>query len=472
MENELDIKLENYAKSDMYPFHMPGHKRKNIGIMNPYSYDITEIDGFDVLGCSSGILKEAQQRAANLYKSKDSFYLVNGSTGGILAGIGASVKRKDKILVARNTHKSVSHSIYLNQLKVEYLYPMVTDSGILGGINPKHVANKLKEDHSIRAVVITSPTYEGVVSDISSIAEIVHSYDIPLIVDEAHGAHFGFSENFPTSAVSNNADLVIQSLHKTLPSLTQTGLLHLNSKYIKREDVERYLTIYQTSSPSYLLMAGIEKCMRIMKEEGEKLFKKYHLQLSYFYEKTNELKHIKIINGNNLEKEKCFSFDPSKIIISVKNTNMTGQELYQILLNNYHLQMEMASGDYVLAMTGILDEEEGYQRLINALFAIDRMIIKKNCTKSDMLSLYEEREKGMELYEAFDLPVKSIPFHEALGKISGSFVTLYPPGIPVIVPGEIITEDFLNEIQICMNNGLNVQGDYGLIKHRINVVNC
>lgn len=230
MYNIFD-KLKNYSDSDYYAFHMPGHKR-NLDLMDgtsPYRIDITEIDGFDDLHHAEGILKEAQERAAEVYHADETHFLVNGSTVGILSAILGTTEKGDSILVARNCHKSVYHAIYLNELDPVYLYPKFdTELGLSTEIDAEDVQKALEEHPKIRAVMIVSPTYDGVVSDIEKIAEIVHEAGCLLIVDEAHGAHFGFDPYFPESANMYGADLVINSLHKTLPALTQTALLHVN----------------------------------------------------------------------------------------------------------------------------------------------------------------------------------------------------------------------------------------------------
>ena len=228
----LEQKLNELEQSDIYPFHMPGHKRAFLPFANPYAIDITEIEGFDNLHHATGILQEAQQKAADLYGAKKTYYLVNGSTCGLLAAISAAVPRGEKILVARNCHKAVYHAMYLRQLVPVYLYPEDTAYGIQGQVTPQMVRKQLEQTPDIRAVVITSPTYDGVVSDIKNIADTVHAYGIPLIVDEAHGAHFGFSPEFPENATRLGADAVIMSVHKTLPAFTQTALLHLCSDRI------------------------------------------------------------------------------------------------------------------------------------------------------------------------------------------------------------------------------------------------
>lgn len=271
-------RLREYGQSDAYPFHMPGHKRRlaPAETENIYDMDITEIDGFDNLHEAEGILKEAQDYAAALYHSEETAFLVNGSTAGLLSAIAGTCEDGGSILVARNCHKAVYHAIELHHLKPVYIYPPIhTKYGINTGIYPQDVEKMWITHPDIQAIVITSPTYDGVVSDIREICRIAHEKKIPVIVDEAHGAHFNFSDYFPESAVACGADIVIQSTHKTLPSMTQTALIHLNGTLIDRERVRRMLAIYQTSSPSYILMGSIDACLHMLDEQGAQLYKKY-----------------------------------------------------------------------------------------------------------------------------------------------------------------------------------------------------
>ncbi len=213
----LDQKLQSYTESDCYPFHMPGHKRGNLELPNPYSIDITEIEGFDNLHHPEGILQDAQSRAAEAFGANETFYLINGSTSGILSAISAALPRKGTLLMSRNSHKSAYHAAYLMELETIYLLPMAAKFGISGSIPPVFVEQALNDFPQINGVFITSPTYDGIVSDIQAIADLVHARNLPLIVDEAHGAHFTFSDRFPRPALKCGADIVIQSLDKTLP---------------------------------------------------------------------------------------------------------------------------------------------------------------------------------------------------------------------------------------------------------------
>ena len=471
---DLDVKLEEYAKEDFYPFHMPGHKRNPVIFPNPYTIDITEIEGFDDLHRPMGILKEAQNRAAKLYRSKKSYYLVNGSTCGILTAISAAVPAKGKLLMARNGHKSVYHAAYLRGLSTVYVNPCMTKFGILGAVNPEEIRKCLEKEPDIQAVIITSPSYEGIVSDVAAIAEIVHGFGIPLIVDEAHGAHLGFHASFPETALHLGADVVVQSMHKVLPSLTQTALLHLNSEYVSPAAIERYLDIYETSSPSYVLMASMENCIRMLQEEGARLFETYDMHLKSFYRKAEGLSNLHIMKKEDFSDQEVFDLDISKIVISAKHTNMTGNDLEKKLREDYHLQMEMYSGFYVLGMTSIMDREEGFERLYRALKEIDEGLSFAEESSEDISQLirglYILKEKKMEMYEAMDLPAQTVSLEEAEGKISADMISLYPPGIPILLPGEAIDTDFIKNIRKCLKIRLNLQGNDDIINERINIV--
>ncbi len=249
----LDEKLLAYSQTDAYPFHMPGHKRQSMGNWTGEAIDITEITGFDNLHHAEGILQEAQCRAAETFGADETFFLINGSTAGLLSAICGTVRRGGRLLMARNCHKAVYHAVYLMELKTAYLYPEQTDFGIQGSISPEQVRDMLEQYPDTEAVLLTSPTYDGVVSDIAAIAALAHEKGVPLIVDEAHGAHFGFSQGFPQKALAFGADLCIESVHKTLPAYTQSALLHYpKNPWIALERVQQALGIYQTTShPRY-----------------------------------------------------------------------------------------------------------------------------------------------------------------------------------------------------------------------------
>nr|WP_317379001.1 aminotransferase class V-fold PLP-dependent enzyme [uncultured Faecalimonas sp.] len=445
-------RLERYGDSDFYGMHMPGHKRNRGLIRNriPYELDITEIDGFDDLHHAEGILKEAEARAARLYKADRTHFLVNGSTVGILSAILGSTKKGDKILVARNCHKSVYHGIYLNELEPVYIYPAYEKSGINGEISPDEVEKILERERGIRAVMIVSPTYDGVVSDVREIARIVHRYGIPLIVDEAHGAHFGFHPYFPENANTKGADVVIHSVHKTLPALTQTALIHLNGTIADRKKIERYLHMLQSSSPSYLLMASIDVCMEFLEKRGQQEFETYVQELEKVRQRLENLKMLKLIRTKQ--------YDRSKLVISVKESQISSRELSQILREKYHLEMEMTAGDYILAMTSVGDTKEGLERFAAALEAIDAGLKGADMQAKSIGSLprTELCLKSSEIIDRED--GVSVAWKESSGFISMEYAYLYPPGIPLIVPGEKMTEEVISCLEEYQKRGFSIEG--------------
>lgn len=459
--SDLYKNLIEYSNSDYYPFHMPGHKRNIEDGVSPFSYDITEIDGFDNLHNPQGILKIAMEEAAEFYCTDKTYYLVNGSTCGLLSAICGVTSRGDKILVARNCHKAVYNAVYLNELTPVYINPEYIEMyGINGGISPEVVRYELAENPDIKAVIITSPTYEGIVSDVQRIAEIVHKRGIPLIVDEAHGAHFGLHTGFPQSAVKSGADIVIQSVHKTLPSLTQTALLHIRSDIVNVSEVERFLHIYQSSSPSYVLMSSIDECINKLKSDGLFLFEPYVKRLEVMLTHEKQLTHLKIVGREIVGKNAVYDLDPSKIVISVRGTSYTGSRLYKEMLEKYHLQLEMASGDYAIAMTSPMDTEDGLLRLFMAMVEIDRdMRIYGDDTKNEVVNYMIPKPIVMEnIYKATHSDTEEMLIENAVGKISNEFVYLYPPGSPILAPGELITNDIVKLINDYKESGLSVEG--------------
>lgn len=488
-------RLTEYAGSDAYPFHMPGHKRREItdgipgGFPDPYGIDITEIDGFDNLHHAEGILKDAMDEAAAIYGTDRSWYLVNGSTCGILSAVFATTENGGKILTARNCHKAVYHAICLNRLEAEYLYPEeITEFGINGGIRAEDVRQALEKDAmhcagnsgdvrgkitKIQAVLITSPTYEGVVSDIRAIADAAHEYGIPLIVDEAHGAHLEYADqchSFPKSALEYGADIVIQSLHKTLPCFTQTAILHVKGKLVDQDRISRYLSMFQTSSPSYLFMAGMERCIRYMDGDGRNEMIRYEKRLERFMERMEGLQVLEVLDREICGKYRTVAgWDPSKIVVStMRAEDFHGEELAETLRRKYHLEMEMTAPEYVIAMTSLMDTEEGFERLGTALLEIDG-VLRRRMESGRKEKAASETPEGLEsklshpvrrmlICEAMDADTERTAFQDTVGKVSAEFVYLYPPGIPIIAPGEVFTDAIVEKIMAYKAAGLLVQG--------------
>lgn len=466
--------LQKLKEENRTPFHMPGHKRKTSGLFNDIeAMDITEIDGYDNLHNPKGIIRQSMDEMKKIYGTRESWYLVNGTTVGILASVSAICQPGDKIIIGRNCHKSVYNIIRLLHLRAFYLFPSENENyDILedfGEKERKNLKEILEQNGDIKAVLITSPTYEGVVSDIEALKEILKPYNIPLIVDEAHGAHFMFHEYFPESAVKCGADLVIQSTHKTLPSFTQTAVLHLCSDCIPSERIQEMLAIYETSSPSYLLMASAEYGIMYMHNYPEKVGE-YVDNLKIFREKCGQLKHIHLLLEKDLA---CFDYDKGKLVFSVKNTEMDGKKLFQILLSEYNLELEMVTCSYGIAMTSVCDEKEDFDHLFDALYEIDSNLDKSERNKDFLAEKSVEEkekhrnikntwnfsiEKKLESWEALEREKEEITLTQAEGRICGDYILLYPPGIPLLIPGEKIVKEIVENLSFYLYNGYNVLG--------------
>ena len=487
-EELLINRLAAYARSDMYPFHMPGHKRRTgpeesfmnsctDSFTNPFAVDITESEGFDNLHHPEGILKDSMKWAADVYGADQTYYLINGSTGGILAAVCGSVPRGGRILVSRNCHKSVYHGICLNQLKTSYVYPQEIEGlGIQGGITAEDVDRMLNRYMDTQAVLIVCPTYDGIVSDIEAIARIVHRAGLPLIVDEAHGAHFRYDAMFPVSALDLGADVVIQSVHKTLPSLTQTALLHIKCNrpdggcYADRERIDRYIHMVQSSSPSYVLMASIENSIYQMEQTDTAPYGK---QLHRLRRRLGQMRHLRLADTGLIGQAGIRDLDISKIVVSTRGTclypavdgltGFTGAHLDDILRREYHLEMEMCGADYVTAITTVMDSGEGLERLGDALTRIDTQLTdagyKPDGRSGNQKSVYSMRcDTAMSMGEAMEEKMASVGLEDSAGCISGEFVYIYPPGIPIVAPGEWISRPILEVILEYRDKGLPVQG--------------
>lgn len=451
--------LRAYGESDIYPFHMPGHKRQMDLDADAYHLDVTEVDDFDDLHHARGILREEQERFARYVGANRSFFLVNGSTCGILAAISAAVPRGGKLIMARNSHKAAYHALFLRQLRACYIYPRISSFDIQGAVEPEKIERALTEDGEIAAVYLTSPTYDGVVSDIEKIADIAHRHGKALIVDEAHGAHFGFHPVFPRSAVSLGADVVIQSVHKTLPAFTQSAVLHLCSDRVQAEALEEFLAIYESSSPSYVLMAGMSRLVPFLQEQGEERFRALADHLNLFYEKSKRLRHLHVIREEDFDRTEAFAHDPSKILISTRDCNINGRQLYERLREKYHLQLEMYSGEYVTALCSLMDQKEGFERLVAALADIDDALQKEQPPEQGFVArMYGEREQICTIADASERAHETVALEQSVGRIGGEYVYLYPPGIPIIVPGERIDAGFVSGVQEIKARGMMPEG--------------
>lgn len=456
--------LRRLSESDTVPMHMPGHKRSACGsaCLDALGarYDITEIDGFDNLHGAEGILKQAMARAAQLWGSVDARFLVNGSTCGLLAGIRAATRRGDTVLVARNCHKAVYHALELCGLVPVYLLPKADERfGFYTSLPPQAVEAALAAHPSAALVVLTSPTYEGVLSDVASICSAAHRCGVPVLVDEAHGAHLGLHDFFAGGAVHAGADIVVQSLHKTLPSLTQTALLHRSGTLVSQAALDRQLAVFETSSPSYLLMAAIDSCVGMLRQSGAQRFAAWERRIRAFDESTAHLRHLQVafhtaMGGKADASSACYGTDPGKLVVSTRGTSLTGPQL-AAQLRAHGIEPEMTACDYVIAMTGMGDSDENLVRLAAALREIDSACTAAPAPVRPTLP-QAVPQQACSMEQALAAQTVLCTPQQAAGGVSAEFVWAYPPGIPLLVPGERIDAAVLSVLAEMRRTGVRI----------------
>lgn len=457
----LEFLMEHAAQKPV-SFHMPGHKGS--ALYRRFGYgaflerfmdcDITEIPGADNLFQTEGILKETQERYAKLYDVDRSYLLINGTSGGILASILASVPEGGKLVMARNCHKSVFNALTLGNIQPVYAYPeMIREHGILGEVTAGEIERTLLEHPDAAAVILPSPNYYGICSDIQAIARIVHRHGKILIVDQAHGAHLKWlskKENGgagPVCAEEAAADLVINSIHKTLASFTQSAVLNLNSDRVDRYVLEDKLQAVQSTSPSYLLMASLDISARLLEEHEAVLMKEWNENLRFFYEEAKTIPGIRLIEGMD-------NLDASKININTAGLGISAAELENKLMER-DIFSELTTGNILMLMTGIGNRRSDFERLLAALKEIGQ---EGPCPNAPAAGGNGGRMPAKA--ELFPVPKEKerIPLEEAEGRICASSIIPYPPGIPLICPGEKMTEEDIAYIRALREAGEKVIG--------------
>lgn len=461
----LETYFQHYNEKNLLPLHMPGHQRKvEMGTALPYAYDYTEVEELDNLHAPEGILQEAMNRTAAYYGCSDCFYLVNGSSSGLQAGIFTLLEEGDEVVVARNCHRSVFYALSLRKAKIHFLLPEFwEDFSCFGSVSLKEVERLLREFPKSKALIFTSPSYEGVVSDVEVIARLCHENGLSLLVDEAHGAHFSPKRgtSFPESAISLGADLVVQSPHKTLCSLTQSAWILGNGQGYSREKLSFYLSVFQTTSPSYPLMLSLEKATTLLETEGEALFSHWKEVMESFREKARTLSYFTFL----WEKEEaCFAMDCTKIFLRARGIPKLrlGKDLAKLLREDYGIESEMHSGENLLLMTGPFISEEELDRLFIALKDIERRFgeEKGKPLRSKLLSsaLYQISiaDNTLQISEGLK-EGEELNLRDGEGRICLEYLSLYPPGIPLLFLGEKLTAEKIQGIEALEKEGIELQ---------------
>ena len=458
-EKTLAMLLREYNAEGVVPFHMPGHKRsKQLEYLGGAQFiDVTEIKEFDNLHNAKTTLKDAQKRAAEFFRVKECRYLVGGATAGVLSAIRATTHAGEGILMARNCHRCVYNAVELCALRPYYVSPAYFEEyGFYGSVNPEDVKQALEEHKDVKLVVITSPTYEGVLSDIKSIADICHEHGAVLFVDEAHGAHRGLNNSFHQSARNLGADIVVNSVHKTLPSLTQTAVLHICSDRVDAAAIDRNLAVFESSSPSYVLMSSIDECIHYLSNEGASDLESWADRVEKFRKAFARSMYYKIFDGKR--EGRVFAYDETKIVFLTVESSMSGIEFARTLRSQYNIELEFAGANFALALTGAGDGLSAYLALSEAVFELEN----KAKERYGLVNIHVAKvpKKAFEPYEIDCLDVEYVELEKSVGRVCAESIWAYPPGVPIICKGEIIEQDVLRYATFLYESGMNVDSEY------------
>lgn len=459
--------LMEYVNNSTIPFHVPGHKKgqgmwsefKDFVGTNVLSMDVTVFKQVDSLHKPTGAIKAAQELAADAYNTDYTFFSIHGTSGAIQAMIMSVVGPGDKIIIPRNVHKSVTAGIILSGASPVYMQPEIDHAvGVALNVTPETVKDVLEENPDAKAVLIVNPTYYGVSTDIEEIVKIVHNYNIPLIVDEAHGPHLHFNNKLPISAVDAGADICSQSTHKIIGSMTQSSLLHVRKGLVDVNRVKTVLSLLQTTSPSYILLASLDAARKQMVIEGKELLDKTIELASYARSSINAIEGYYCFGEEVLSKKGAYAFDPTKITITCKDLGLSGYELERILAEKYFIQPEMSDLYNVLCVFSLGDTKESIDKLLKALKEISDVQCCSLRRKIDIINVPDIPEQVLTPRDAFNSMTVSIPLSDSMGQISAEFLMAYPPGIPILCPGEMITKDIIDYVKELKEANLYVQG--------------
>ena len=454
----LDM-LNSYKSKNRISFCMPGHKGGQglVCDFSSFSLDVTELHDTDNLNNPKNAIEKSLKKARDFYKTKDTFYLTNGSTSGIFVMLASSLKPHDKLLVSRNCHSSVINAMTLLDIEPIYInQPILEDFLVPGGIDCD-LAEDLIKKHSPKAMIITSPNYYGLCCDIKKLSFICHKYNIPLLVDSAHGAHFmGNTDIFPSCAISDGADLVVESAHKTLNAVNQTALLHFNSDIVSQDTVKSTVSMLLTSSPSYLLCANLDFAISDLMENGYIAWKKVYDRVLTL--KNNISKYYKVIDRNIIGKDFIFDIDETRLTINFSDYDITGFKVSEILRTEYNIDIEMADLHNIVLIPTVANNDSDFDILENALIKISKTLEKK-CSKDLNIPL-PDLVPGITPTKAFHSNTKLIDLKSSQNKISAKTITSYPPAVPIITAGGVITDDAILSLLELGKNGADITGLY------------
>lgn len=467
--------LSSMRYDRLVPFDVPGHKHgKGNKELTEFlgerclSVDVNSMKPLDNLCHPVSVIKEAQELAAEAFLAKHSFFMVGGTTSAVQAMILASVKKDDEIILPRNVHQSVINCLVLCGAIPVYINPKTNKRlGIALGMSIDDLEETIKKHNKAKAILINNPTYYGICSDLKQIVEVAHRNNIKVLVDEAHGTHFYFGKDMPISAMAAGADMAAVSMHKSGGSLTQSSIL-LCGENTNEAYVRKIINLTQTTSASYLLLSSLDISRRNLAIRGEEIFEKVKKFANYAREEINSIGDYYAFSKELINGDSIYDFDETKLSINTLGVGLAGIEVYDILRDEYGIQIEFGDLGNILAYISVGDKTKNIERLISALFEIKRRYKKDN--KTLLETSYITPKVILSPQQAFYSEKRAVKLDESVGEISTEFVICYPPGIPLLAPGEFITKEIVEYIKYAKEKSCIITGPESMDVTTINVL--
>jgi arginine decarboxylase len=467
--------LQRYKTMRVVPFDVPGHKQ---GRGNPelreflgekcLAVDVNAMKPLDNLGHPVSVIKEAEELAAEAFAARHAFFMVNGTTSAVQAMIMSVCQQGDKIIMPRNVHKSAINALIISGAVPVYVNPGVNKRlGIPLGMSLEEVKDAIARHPEAKAIFVNNPTYYGVCSDLKTITELAHENNMYVLVDEAHGTHFYFGENLPLNAMAAGADLAAVSMHKTGGSLTQSSFLLIGNS-LSPGHVRQIINLTQTTSGSYLLLTSLDISRRNLALNGKNIFAKVTALAEYARTEINKIGGYYAFSSELIDKDAIFDFDPTKLSVHTREIGLAGVEVYDILRDDYNIQIEFGDIGNILAIISVGDRELALERLVSSLAEIKRLYLKDKTGMFD--HEYINPQVAITPQKAFYARQHSVPIKKSAGYISGEFVMAYPPGIPILAPGERITPDIIDYIVYAKAKGSFLTGTEDMAVENIRIV--
>jgi arginine/lysine/ornithine decarboxylase len=467
--------LEDFLLKRVVPFDVPGHKR---GKGNPelteflgakcMSLDVNSMKPLDNLCHPVSVIAEAEELAAAAFQASHAFFMVGGTTSAVQAMVFYAVKKDEKIILPRNVHRSVINALVLCGAVPVYVNPSVDEQlGISLGMKPSDLETAITGNPDAKAVLVNNPTYYGICSDMRSIVSLAHAHQMPVLADEAHGTHFYFGKNLPVNAMAAGADMAAVSMHKSGGSLTQSSFL-ITGKDVNAGYMRQIINLTQTTSGNYLFLSGLDISRRNLALRGREIFSEVVSLAEYAREEINAIGDYYAFSREKINGNSIFDFDTTKLSVNTLETGLAGIEVYDLLRDEYDIQTEFGDVGNILAYISVGDREQDIERLVGALAEIRRC--HKKSRKGLLTREYISPAVQLSPQSAFYSPKKSVPIADTAGLISAEFVMCYPPGIPILAPGEMITNEVVEYIIYAKEKGCFMTGAEDRTLNLINVI--